>query len=380
MILAASVLLGCSGNNEERSGADPVPTEVATVEREGPTQPEPQASENPLVAQVGPLEFYLEDLLKLTKEDESKALPTLSGEENLKRLGDIRKETLRRMIDRRLLILGSAQYPEWVSDASWEEEVQVLSAKIGAEEFERRRNASGVTKEEFEDHFRNFVREEMMIRELIAREVETATAPTEAELQERYEKDREAVFTRPDSWAVYHIDRYLTRDRASELPKLLENLESVRAQVAEAIASATTPAGKADRMSPLVKQFSEAKDAQTGYAFIYDTPKVNFDKEFVDRVRSATLGELSPVFELAGDEEKLGGCFFLVFEHRPGDTVSFNTAKTVLAKQMVEERVRENRDRLFLRLENQFPVKIFEEAIVVGLETEEENQQTSTTE
>ncbi|MCA9443792.1 MAG: hypothetical protein KC964_23540, partial [Candidatus Omnitrophica bacterium] len=77
---------------------------------------------------------------------------------------------------------------------------------------------------------------------------------------------------------------------------------------------------------------------------------------------------LSPVFELAGDEEKVGATFFLVFENRPGDTVSFETAKRVLIQKMMEERKRENRDRLFEELEAQFPVEVKEEALYVGLE------------
>ena len=274
------------------------------------------------------------------------------------------------MIDRRLLILGSAQHPEWVSDASWEEQVQLLFSQMGSEEIERRRTAAGATMEEFEEQFRRFVREEMMIRELVARRVESVTPPTEADMKIEYEKERKETFTRPESWAVYHIDRFIPRDQADSLPGLLQDLDRIRSEVADVIQDATTLKAKAEAMAPFVRKYSEAPDAQVGYAYIYDTTKVNFDSELVDRVRNATLGELSPVFELAGDADRVGASFLLVFENRPGDEVSFETAKRVLKQKMEEDRKNENRDNLFAELERQFPIKRYDENLYSDLPME----------
>ncbi|MCA9423424.1 MAG: peptidylprolyl isomerase [Candidatus Omnitrophica bacterium] len=370
LAVAAGILMtaGCSKPAEEPESKQTTEKVEVSAEREAPVQEAMIATDSPMVAEVGPLKFYLDDVLKLTRENEDQILPVGPESEKLERLKANRKETLKRMIDRRLLILGAAKHPEWVNDASWEEQVQTLYAKMGAEEIERRRKAAGVGKEEFMEQFRKFIREEMMIRELVAREVESATPPSEEELMAAYEKERDTTFTRPESWAVYHVDRYLPRAEADSLPKVVEELERIRAEVAASISSATTPKAKANLMAPFVKEHSEAPDAQVGYAYIYDTTKVNFDPELVDHVRTATMGELSPVFELAGDEEKVGATFFLVFENRPGDTVSFETAKRVLIQKMMEERKRENRDRLFEELEAQFPVEVKEEALYVGLE------------
>ncbi len=359
--------MGCS--NEEEPATDTAePTTRTSVEAPPSASEETTAPSDPVVAKVGPLEFHLNDLLKLTQENETSKLLKESDEEAIERLRSIRKETLTRMIDRRLLILGAAQYPEWVSDASWEEEVQVLYSTLGTEEIERRRTASGATKEEFDEQFGKFVREEMMIRELVAREVNSVTPATEEELQKKYEEERDTHFTRPDSWAVYHIDRYIPREESEQLPTLLEELEGIRSKVHEAIRDATSIKDKAVLMEPHVKEHSQAEDAQTGYAYIYDNPEVSFDSEFLNRVRTATLGELSPVFELTGNEERVGGCFFLVFQHRPGETVSFENAQRILEKKMMEEATKDNRDELFDRLEKQFPVQVFEDFLYQGMD------------
>lgn len=362
--LLLSCLVGCSDSREE----PPQQAPQTTAAKKAETAPvEKTEAADPRVAIVGPMNIYLSDILKLTREAEAAPVIGMASGTETESIRQMRRETLRRLIDRRLLVLESAQHPEWVSDASWEEEVQRLYVRMGAEEIEQRRLASGATQDEFDDQFRRFVREEMMIRELAAREIENATPPLESEVRERYEQDRESVFTRPDSWAVYRIERYVDRDAAVRLPELLQDLDRIRSEVAEAVESATSIPAKAERMAPFVRQYSEAEDAQIGYAYIYDSPKVRFDPEFMNRVKGAELGVLSPVFELAGDEKKVGGCFFLAFEHRPGQTVSFETARPVLEKQMMEERTAERRKALFERLEQKFPSEIDEEALNTGL-------------
>ncbi len=339
--------------------AEPTPTTQATAD---------SPADDLTVAVVGPYKITLADLTLLTKEREAAAQPAMATMTVTDVRRRMRKEYLDDMVERRLLILGAREHPEWVKDGSVELEVRKRLAELGPDEVERRRKIANVPQESFLDEFRRFVQEELALREILRREVLEKVAVTDEEVRSRYELEREKTFHRPQSWAVYHIDRFLPKEKAAELPALVERMEVLRSEVAAAIASATSPRAKADLMVPFVKTHSEAPDAQTGYAYIYDTEGLRFDPEFVNRVRGSTPGELSPVFDLAGDESRVGSCFFLTFDRKEGVYTptenAFRTVRVLLRREKGEALQHE----LFERLRRDYPVRVHEDKLFTGLE------------
>jgi hypothetical protein len=321
---------------------------------------------SPLAATVGPLRITLEDVLKVTRESEKGAHPPHAQMTVADVRKNIRKAALDPMIERRLLILGALEHPEWVTDASAEQEVQRQLVSLGPDEVERRRKLANVPKGMFMDQFRRYVREEMMKREVLQHEVTEKVSVSAEEIRKRYEEKKEEVFHRPESWAVYHVDQYLPREKASELPALIGSLEVLRSEASHLIEKAPSPKAKADLFAPFVRKHSQAPDSQTGYAYIYDDPKVQFDPAFLSRVKEATLGELSPVFELAGDDKKVGACFFLVFERNPGVYTDFEHAEHTTRADLLKEKSEAVREALFERLRAEYPVKIFEDTLGQG--------------
>ncbi len=358
------VLLG--GCSSEPSGTSQTLEPTRAI---SPTVVETPVSSAPPVAKVGPYLISLNDVLRLTSEKEkaahqvSEATPVTTVRKN------IRKAYLDEMVTRRLLILGALKHPEWIADASCEREVQRQLTVLGPDEIERRRKLAGVAKDDFLDQFRRFIREEMMKREILRREVEEQGTVTIEEIHQRFDRDLEKIYHRPDSWGVYHIDLYLPREQAAGLPALREKLEGIRSQAANLIQSATDLQDKADLFSPLVQDHSQAPDAKTGYAYIYDTLDVKFDPEFVKRVKTSTPGELSPVFELAGDDKKVGVCFFLAFEKKPGVYTSFDRAKNIIQADLIKEKKDSLRKALLERLRNEYKVEIWEDRLFQGIET-----------
>lgn len=370
-----SLLVFFYGCASEPKGPPPAEQAKAVSEttpaRVEPTPTAPGAAENPAdltVAVVGPYKITLADLTLLTKEREASAQPAMATMTVTDVRRRIRKEHLEEMVERRLLILGSKEHPEWVKGGSVELEVKKRLAELGPDEVERRRKIANVPKESFLEEFRRYVREELMQREILRREVNEKVVVTDEEVRERYERDREKTFHRPQSWAVHHIDRFLPREKAAELPALMERMEALRSEVASVIASATAPRAKADLMVPFVKAHSEAPDAQTGYAYIYDTEGLRFDPEFVNRVRGSTPGELSPVFELAGDETRVGACFFLTFDRKEGVYTPTESALRTVKALLRREKGEALHNALFERLRRDYPVRVFEDRLFSGLE------------
>jgi hypothetical protein len=319
------------------------------------------------VATVGPYRITLGNVLTLTRDREKSAMPPSPATPVEVVRQRIRNSVLDQMIERRLLVLGAAAHPEWVSDPSCEQEVQKQLVSLGPEEVERRRKLAGVSKDDFLDQFRRFIREELMKREVLRREVHDRVAVSTEEIHQRYVRDKETLFHRPDSWAVHHIEQYLPRERVAELPDLIKSLEVLREEVSHAIESGESPQARAEKMSPYVRTHSQASDAKSGYAYIYDRPEVQFDPELKKRIREATVGELSPVFELAGDEKRTGACFYLVFERKEGVYTQFEQAERIIRADLLKEKTEELQDVLMDRLRAAYPVKIFEEHLYDGI-------------
>lgn len=363
-LLSVAVFLcfGCNKPGTEEKN----PNASHKAQSEGVASSETQ-EEDPVVAKVGPLEIRLSEVLEVTREKEEVACAVREGDT----IEDVRKETrktfLRRIIDKRLLALRGAEHPDWVGDASVEAEVRKRLKDMGPKESERRRKLAGLTKEGFAEDFTKYVREEMMQNAIIQREVDSKLGVGEEELRQRYDRDLKESFYRPDSWSIYHIEKYLPRERREELPILVEEMERIRHEVSLAIESATTHQAQAERMAPFVKQYSEAPSAQSGYVYLYDTPKAQFDPAFVSRVKGSIVGDLSPVFELAGDENRVGVCFFLVFDHRPGEYAPYDLAKRPLRGKMLEEQRSALIARMFENLEREFPVAVYEARLFQGL-------------
>lgn len=363
VFLLMLVLLGCS--------SEPSPQNTPngnTSSPQPPTGSSPQASPSP-VAKVGPYRIFFDDVLKVSAEKEkvARSIHPATPVTTIKR--NIRKAYLDEMITRRLLVLGALQHPEWVTDASCEREVQRQLTTLGPDEVERRRKLAGVSKDDFMGQFRRFIREELMKREILRHEIETPAVVTDEEVRQHYDKVREKSFHRPDSWAVYHIDHLLPREKVAELPSVRGKLEELRVQASRLIESATTPQAKADLFSRMVQEHSHAPDAKTGYAYIYDTPGIEFDPEFVKRVKTATLGELSPVFDLAGDEKNAGACFFLVFEKKDGVYTPFERADRLIRADLTREKMESLRKALLERLRNEYKVEIWEDLLYQGIDT-----------
>lgn len=361
------ILGGCSSNQPESPASRPVSQSVGATST---STPAPDSATSPtIVAKVGPFHITLEDVLRLSKDREKVAHPigSVTPVETVRR--DIRKDCLDEMIRRRLLVLGALKHPEWVSDASCEQAVQKQLASLGPEEVERRRQLGGVSKDDFLSQFRRFIREELMKREILRHEVDEKAIVTEEDIKARYERDRVKMFYRPDSWAAYHIDLYLPREQADQLPSIREKLERLRTEAARLIESATNPQAKAGIFAPMVQKHSQAPDAKTGYAYIYDTPEVSFDREFVERVKTCTIGELSPVFDLAGDDKKVGVCFFLAFEMKPGVYTEFERARKLIRFDLTKEKRASLHKDLLERLKNEYKVQIWEDRLYQGIET-----------
>lgn len=358
LVCISGLLQGCTPREEPSSKS----------ETTSASQPSPTPSQqNPEVAIVGPYRILLQDVLLLCDEREKTASSIDPATPVTAIRKKIRKSFLDQMIERRLLVLGALAHPEWVSDASTEREVQRQLTTFGPDEVERRRKLAGVSKDDFIGQFRHFIKEELMKREILRHEVEKKNVVTEEMVKARYESDREKVFYRPDSWAVYHVDQYLPRQKVSEMGDLKKNMEALREQASSLIAAATTPEGKSDLFAPFVRQHSQHADAHTGYAFIYDRPDLNFDPEFVKRVKEATLGELSQVFELAGDEKQVGFCFFLTFEHRPGIYTPQEAAATIVRANLAKEQSENLYRDLLKRLREEYKVTIMEENLYEGI-------------
>lgn len=363
VVLLIVVLTGCSSppspqNSPKGNTGSPSPTAVETSK-----------ASSSLVAKVGPYRISLDDVLRLSAEKEkvARSIDPATPITTIRR--NIRKAYLDEMVVRRLLVLGALQHPEWISEASCEREVQKQLTSLGPEEVERRRKLAGVSKDDFMGQFRRFIKEELMKREILHREIEIPAVVTDEEIRQRYEKVREKSFYRPESWAVYHIDQILPREKASELPSIRERLEQLRTQASRLIESATTPQAKADLFAPMVQEHSHAPDAKTGYAYIYDTPEVEFDPEFVKRVKTATLGELSPVFDLAGDDKTVGACFFLVFQKKEGMYTPLDRAERLIRADLTREKMESLRKALLERLRNEYKVEIWEDALYQGINT-----------
>ena len=145
------ILLFIEGCGESDS-AIPKESETPTSENRNPTSSS-LASDAVVVATVGPLKIHRGEVLKFTEHLEKGARLAREGESLEEVRKNIRKRGLQSMIDRRLLVLGSAQHPEWVTDASWEIEVQHQLTEMGADEVERRRQLAGLPKEEFFEQF-----------------------------------------------------------------------------------------------------------------------------------------------------------------------------------------------------------------------------------
>jgi hypothetical protein len=346
---------------------DPESDSVPTAARDGGEE-EARKGDDLVVASVGPLQILLPEVLTLTRDKEAGARAVRPGDtvEDVRR--EIRRRDLRQAIDRRLLILEAARHPELVSDASLSAEVKRRLIELGPEEIERRKRLARIPQERFQEDFRKLVREDLMTQEIVRREVDEKLALTEEEMRERYDRDREDLFRRPDSWALYHIVQYLPSDRKDELPELIRNLEEIHAHVSRAIESATNPKACATLMAPFVKEHSHDPSAASGHVFLYDTPKADFDPALVERVKASTLGQLSEVFELAGDEERVGACFLLTFEHRPEEYAPYERVERILRADMLEEKRKALFAKLFEKLKGDFPVTIHEDHLFCGLD------------
>ncbi|MBE7487984.1 hypothetical protein HS121_06960 [bacterium] len=358
LLLAPGFLQGCTSRGEPEGQTKPVAA----------SQPSPTpAAQNPEVAAVGPYRILLNDVLLLCDEREKTAHPVAEATPVSVIRKKIRKNYLDQMIERRLLVLGALAHPEWVSDASTEREVQRQLTSLGPDEVERRRKLAGVSKDDFLMQFRRFIKEELMKREILRREVEQKNEVTEEMVKARYENDREKVFYRPDSWAVHHVDQYLPKEKAADMPSLKAKMEALRDQASSLIASATSPEAKAALFAPFARENSQHSDAQTGYAYIYDRLDVKFDPEFVKRVKEATLGELSQVFELSGDDKQIGYCFFLTFEQRPGIYTPYEQAARIIHVNLLKEQSQKLYQELLDRLRQEYKVNIKEENLFMGI-------------
>jgi len=333
------------------------------ADEKGATAVPSAVDSNPVIATVGPLEIRLGDLTDLSRTSEIAAenLKETSGGLEAKRR--VRERFLDDMIERRLLVLGSAKHPEWVTDASWEAEVQRRLVEIGPAELERRRSLAGIPKEDFFADFRKHVREEMMKAAILAREVDSKLEVTEEELKGRYEADRESVYYRPPAWGIYRFERFVPREPAADPAELKEEVAAVREQVAAQIASATHPRGMAQAMAEALRGRLDPQTDRAGHAYVYDMPKADFDPALKSHLQTCVVGDLSPVFELAGSPEELGFCFYLPYARQPAEQAPFERVRQVLGGQLREEKKKELTDALFERLRKEFPVEVHSELL-----------------
>lgn len=351
-----------------RSGPSPESTEAEVQDppADRPSENPPTRSDadpNPVVATVGPLEIRLKDLTDLSESSETAVENLEESTATTLSKRRVRERFLDDMIERRLLVLGSARHPEWVTDASWEVEVQRRLVEIGPDELERRRTLAGIPKEEFFADFRKHVREEMMKDAILAREVDSHLEVTEEELKNRYETDRESVYYRPPAWGIYRFERFIPRDPDVDTAPLQEEVERIREQVAGRIDAATNPRGMAQRMAETLEESFDPETDRAGHAYVYDMPKAEFDPALKSHLRNCVIGDLSPVFELAGDAERRGFCFYLPYSHQPAEEAPFDRVRQVLRGQIREEKKKEQTSALFERLKKEFPVEIHSERL-----------------
>lgn len=362
LVISGIGLLGCPSQPTQPPTEPAQESAAPAAESAAPAEPPSK------VAQVGPFEIQREDVLLLTREQEAVAKPISSASTVADVRRWIRRGTLDVMIERRLLLLGAIEHPEWVTDASAEAEVQRQLTSLGPQEVERRRNLAGLSKDEFDDQFRRFVREELMKAAIIRTEVDEKLVVTDEEIQAKFEQEKMERYRRPESWAVHHVDLYLPRSRAEEMPALRNKLESIRSEAAHAIESATDIKSKAEAFVPFVRKYSEAAEAQNGYAYIYDDPKVQFDPALKERVKLVTPGELSPVFDLAGDSERVGASFVLVFEHKPETIATLEQAERLVRTDLTNEKRERLVNGLLDRIRATYPVTIDEDALYYGVQ------------
>jgi len=361
--VSVTLVFGCGGKapSDNISGS---PKSTESPQRSKERSPDT----DPVVAVVGGLKIHLNEVLALSRDDE-KSAKAVRPEDTLTDIRKkIRRNRLDEMIERRLLVLGSVEHPEWVSDVSCENEVQRRLADMGPTEVERRKKLAGFpTTDAFLKQFRRFVREELMKKALLRHEVGEKVHVSEEEVRKRYDEEKDTVFHRPVSWSVYHITHYLPREKKDRLPHLLEQLEGIRERVSKAIESATSLEEKGRLMVPFVRKDAEREDSGSGFAYLYDTPKAAFDPAFVSRVKTAVVGELSQVFELAGNEKRVGGCFFLVTETKKGEYAPYRRVRKTLRAQILDEKRKVLRENLSKNLRKRFPVTVFEDLLYKGL-------------
>jgi hypothetical protein len=92
-------------------------------------------------------------------------------------------------------------------------------------------------------------------------------------------------------------------------------------------------------------------------------PKADFDPALKSHLQTCVVGDLSPVFELAGSPEELGFCFYLPYAHQPAEQAPFERVRQVLGGQLREEKKKELTDALFERLRKEFPVEVHSELL-----------------
>jgi len=357
----------------EKGREAPAPQQAAPDTGESAPMPAPTTKgEKPIVvASVGPYDISLMDLLKVSKtaEDRAKAVGDATVEE-VRRL--TRKRRLDEIIRKRLLVLGARAHPEWVTDASVTAKVKEQIKALGPAEVDRRRELAEVSEEDFVAKFTQFIREKMMFDAITRHEVTENIVITEGELKEHFDQNYETFFNRPDSWSVYQIERYAPRDDPQRLGEVMEELERIRSQVSHAIQDSATPEAKAQAMKPFVHKYNESEGGGQHFSYIYDTPAVNFDPELMSRLRSATVGELSPVFRLAGDEDRVGGCFFLAFKKVLGVHSKFEDVRKTIYGILYEKREKVLVDQMYERLRSEYPVTLHEDRLYHGIEAVDE--------
>lgn len=268
---------------------------------------------------------------------------TVPAEQRTARKEAYRRALLEDMISELLIKDRADRLNITVSDAEVKEAIGRLKAQYGIssdEEFEASLQASGLNRREMEAR----LRETLLTNKVFGRELRSRDDLTDAELRERYEREKEA-YRRPE--------RARVREIIVLVPEGADDAAKRAAQARAAEAARRAQAGEA--FATLVAQYS-------------DSPTKERDGDLGE----ITVGELVPALDsgvFASDagaivgpvETRFGYHILMVEERLPSQIPSFDAVKERMRKEAGDETFERDLKAYLERLRGEAYVQVMEQ-------------------
>jgi len=333
----------------------------AATRSAAPDSAESTAESKVVVARVDGHPIYLSEVLRITGPLERNLMVRPGGT----RWDDVKVTRLReleRRIAARLYGLAAVADPE-VQPATAEVELQYQ------QELKRLGGRDGLQKlYGLEDEeVRSLLAIDIAAKRLREKHVINRIEVTPAQKEEYYERHRKDQFTIPPRVSVQAVFRFA--DSEEEWASEEQKIQAIRAELEEALNGVTSQREQMKILSGFVRAYSEHEPTRTSGGLWYIYGGHNIQKEFwafEDAAFEAPEGELSPVVKV-----DRGYCVFLVGSKSPSRQQTYAEVEKQIDRILWKEQFETLQEQWSQSLREQYPVEIFEDALMSGVEREE---------